>query len=294
MRRNSLLILLSLAAMCLVAAGAAFGRGRHSTNINISHDDDRITSCGDLNVRFDDERAQMITQEIPAGQLRSLKVRNAYNGGIRIVGGETSGYGITACKAAKLPGDVDRIRVSLRDDELVVEGPERGDWTIFFLIRAPRNAVLDLATTNGEIFLRDVSGTVTARAKNGPVSVRNASGTIDARSVNGPVSLFGGAGMIKLQTTNGPLSVKLDSDWQGAIEGSTQNGPLTVSVPRSYRSGVIVESLGHGPITCRAAACADARRSWSEEDDRRITLGSVDANVRLSTVNGPVSVRESE
>ena len=295
MRRNSLLITLSLTALCLIAAGDAFGRGRHSTNINIlHHDDDRITSCADLKVRFDDERAQMVTQEIPAGPLRSLKVTNAYHGGIRVVGVEAWGYGITACNAAKIAADVARSRVSLRDDELVVDGPESGQWTIFFLIRAPRNAVLDLATTNGEIFLRDVSGTVTARAKNGPVSVRNASGTIDVQSINGPVSLNGGAGTIKLKTTNGPLSVKLDSDWQGAIEGSTQNGPLTVSLPRSYRSGVVVESLGHGPINCRAAACADARRSWSEEDDRRITLGTADANVRLSTVNGPVSVRESE
>lgn len=284
-----------LTALCVIAAGTAFARGRHSQNINISHDgDDRITNCGDLSVRFDNEPARMVTEEIPAGQLRSLRVKNEYNGGIRVVGGEGSGYGITACKAAALDADVDKIRVSLQGSELVVDGPKENDWTIFFLIRAPRNAVLDLATTNGEISLRDVTGTLTARAKNGPVSLKNSSGTIDARSVNGPVSISGGSGTIKLETTNGPLSVRLDSEWQGNMEGSTKNGPLSVRLPRTYRSGVIVESLGHGPISCRATACGEARRTWSDDDDRRIELGSSTANVKLSTVNGPVSVKELE
>ena len=291
MRRITLLIL-TLTVLSLFAAGAVFGGHGRGVSINISHDgDDRVTTCADLNVRFDDERARMVSEEVPIGQVRSLKISNAYNGGIHVVG-EGSAYSVTACKAASIPSEVGKIRVSVRDNEIVTDGPDNTDWAIFFLVRAPRNAVLDLSTKNGEISVRDLTGNVTARAKNGPVSLKNTSGTIDAKSVNGPVSIAGGSGTVKLSTTNGPLSVKLDSEWQGNMEGSTQNGPLSVRIPRGYRSGMIVESLGHGPISCRASACGEARRTWNDEDERRIEIGSATANVRLSTVNGPVAVKE--
>ena len=63
-------------------------------------------------------------------------------------------------------------------------------------------------------------------------------------------------------------------------------------MPSSFRSAVVVESEGRGPVSCRAEACRQARRTWDDEDNRRIEFGSGPAVVHLSTVNGPVSVRE--
>ena len=76
------------------------------------------------------------------------------------------------------------------------------------------------------------------------------------------------------------------------IEAHTQNGPASLRIPSNFRSGVVVESDGHGPVSCRAAACKEARRTWDDEDNRKIELGSGPTVVRMSTVNGPVSVRE--
>ena len=60
-------------------------------------------------------------------------------------------------------------------------------------------------------------------------------------------------------------------------------------------TGVVVESDGHGPISCRAEACRNSPRSWHDDDEpRKIELGGSDQRVRLSTKNGPVSVREAE
>jgi hypothetical protein len=52
---------------------------------------------------------------------------------------------------------------------------------------------------------------------------------------------------------------------------------------------VLVEASGYSPMSCEAAVCADAQRTWDNRT-RRIQFGGEPVLVRLSTVNGPVSV----
>jgi len=143
--------------------------------------------------------------------------------------------------------------------------------------------------------MRSENGTAAANAVNVPISVNEPSGTYNIETQNGPISLDGGSGTIKLNAENGPVSVRLrGSIWDGNIDARTQNGPVTLRIPSNFRSGVVVESEGHGPVSCRAEACRQARRTWDDEDSRKIELGSGPTAVRMSTVNGPVSVRQSE
>ena len=67
------------------------------------------------------------------------------------------------------------------------------------------------------------------------------------------------------------------------------NGPVTLRVPSGYQSGVILESDGHGPFSCRARVCSEGRKNW-DEDRKSVEFGSGPTVVRVSTVNGPVSV----
>jgi len=53
-----------------------------------------------------------------------------------------------------------------------------------------------------------------------------------------------------------------------------------------------VESTNYAPVSCKASICDNARKTWDDEH-RRIEFGSSPAMIRLSTVNGPVSVQES-
>jgi len=55
-----------------------------------------------------------------------------------------------------------------------------------------------------------------------------------------------------------------------------------------------VESTNHAPVSCKgkASICDNARKTWDDEH-RRIEYGNAPAMIRLSTVNGPVSVQES-
>lgn len=256
---------------------------------------DGAETCSGRNFRFGDHDSFVQREVIDAGHLRSLKL-SVSNAPVTIEGGAAA-YAITVCKAAERQQDLDAIRVSLDGNELKTNGPEGRRWNVAYHVRVPRAADLDLSAKNGPLSVRNVEGTVVARSHNGPLSLKNIDGSVDAETRNGPVSITGGSGTMKVTAQNGPLTVKLDgAAWHGTLDASTKNGPLSVRVPKGFTSGVLVEAHGHGPIACNAEPCGRARlvdHIDTRSEPRRIELGSGPVNVRLSTVNGPVTVNES-
>jgi hypothetical protein len=289
------------------ASGHGSGHSWRGHNLTIgARDDDEgapLTDCDEINIRFDDDAGVRAEEELPVANVRSLKIRSSTHGSVRVVGWDRPTYAVKACKAAAFAADLAQIRTTLAGNEIITEGSDRGDsWVVVYIIRTPRNATLDLAARNGEISLRDVVGTITARAENGPISLKDSSGTIDAETHNGPIALAGGSGNMRLVAQNGPIDVNLaGSSWEGGkLDVQTENGPLSLVLPRHYRSGVVVESDGHGPVSCRAEGCRDRNRDFrsNDEDDdndrpRRFELGQGAQTVHLSTNNGPLTVKES-
>jgi DUF4097 and DUF4098 domain-containing protein YvlB len=152
-------------------------------------------------------------------------------------------------------------------------------------------------TTNGPIGLQDCSGVLDAHAVNGPISLEGCSGSGEARAVNGPIGFNGNRGTYRLDTENGPISVELQGErWEdGNLSARADNGPLSLKLSENYRSGVVVEARGHGPVTCPSSICRAARRTFDDDDEgRRIEFGDSNPVVRLSTRNGPVSVERAD
>jgi hypothetical protein len=296
--RRLLAIVLTLAAVPFFASyrnGYRDHRG-HGRTVSISTDDDNeaVTRCSQIDVRYDGDRVPVIEQSVPVSGVRTLRVRPPQNGGVRVVGWDQATYSVTACKATFIGRDARDITIEFRGDELTANVPDDTDAVVYFLVRTPRNASLDLEAYNGELGVQDFNGKLTAHTTNGPISLKQVSGTVDADAQNGPISLSGGSGVVKLEAQNGPISIKLDgASWaNGSLDARTQNGPMSLKLPSDYRSGVVVQSDGHGPMSCHAEACRQAHRTWDDDAPRRIELGSGTTAVRLSTVNGPVSVRE--
>lgn len=286
MRR--ILILFSFVPATLFASHWGGGRGM---SVNFSGD---VTDCSQMRVTYDDEPGVTAQEVINVGNPRSLTVRAPQNGGIQVANSDSGRYEVLACKAAASSASLSDIRVRFDGNELTADAPS-GQWVVYFLVKTPRGASLDLSAHNGPISLRNVNGTVTARAVNGPIGLHNTSGTFDIETTNGPISIEGGSGTAKLNATNGPITVRLrGTTWDGNLDARTQNGPMSLHIPAAFRSGVVVESDGHGPVSCRAEACREAKRTWDDEDNRRIELGAGPTAVHLSTVNGPVSVRSSD
>ncbi len=289
------LAVLALALPAFAGRGHNHYGGGHGLNVSIDADYGDLTDCNQIRVTYDGQVVPMVSEDLPVGGLRSLKVRSDRNGGIHVNGG-AGAFAVKVCKASAL-GDVRDIQVRLSGNEVSAERSEDSKSVVYFLVSAPRGATLDLSANNGPIGIHSVDGTVTARAKNGPISVKDSSGTLDIDTQNGPIAFSGDSGNVKLHANNGPISVKLlGSGWTaGSLDAATQNGPLTLKLPRAYRSGVVVESDGNGPVSCRAEACRDVRRFNDDGDDdrpRRIELGSGARAVTLSTTNGPIAVKE--
>jgi len=286
-------------AILALALPAFAGHGRYSNGhgftINIDDDYEALTDCSQIHVSYDGRDVPMLSEDLPVSGLRSLKVRSDRNGGIYVSGGSRT-FAVKACKASAM-GDARDLRARLDGNEVSSERGDDSTSVIYFLVSAPRGASLDLSSNNGPISIRQVDGSVVAHAHNGPIAVKESSGNLDINTQNGPIAFAGDSGTVKLHATNGPISVRLAGGfWNGgSLDAATENGPLSLKLPRGYRSGVVVEADGHGPVTCRAEACRDVRRFNDDGDDdrpRRIELGSGARAVTLSTNNGPIAFRE--
>ena len=302
MPRRNFFFLISLSALLALGfTSARANRHRHSVNISEGHMQP-ATNCSDLHIRFDDRDAVVRSEErtLTKSEAAVLQIQPHSNGGVQVVGWDKETYSVTACKAAAGSGDaaeriLSQITMSVEHGKVSTKGPgDEGDWTVYLLVRTPKSASIDLETTNGPISLYDVDGKLTARAHNGPISLKNFSGDAEITAVNGPISLDGGSGSVRIHTENGPISVALGGKtWSGTgLSADAQNGPLTLMVPSGYQSSFVVESRNHSPVSCEASICDNARKTWDDEH-RRIEYGSAPAMIRLSTVNGPVSVQES-
>lgn len=280
--------LLALAAVGIVATGAmAHGPGTgHSRE---------ITSCADLRVQFGQGDVLRAEETVTVSGSTALEIEGARNGGVTVRGWDGRDFSVTLCKA--VPSEqgttvLDQIHASLEGNRLAVRGPSGERWMGFLLVQAPRGATLGVKATNGPVSLRDLNGQITVATKSGPLSIDRFSGTIEGAAQNGPISVSRSSGDVRLSVQNGPLTVKLDGErWNGAgLVGSAKNGPVSLELPDRYESGIVLEGSRHSPVRCRAEACRSTIRTSSENHQERIEIGPAPAAIRLSTVNGPLTV----
>lgn len=295
--------LAALAATALITAVAlpaqAGGRHRHDRHdgVSISIDDGRAPkSCDDLRVRFDRRPAARAQETVNLSSGATVRLAPGENGGVHVWGSARRDVSVTVCKFAYDDGDSARILAGISarpsGSELAVSGPSGERWTAYLLVEAPQGSSLDVETENGPVGARDFDGTLELKAENGPVSLRNVSGTVTARAENGPIEVDGGSGALDLETTNGPVDVDLrGTRWDGkGLRAVTTNGPISLRLPDGFASAVRVDASRWSPVDCDAPACDRGQRRKSE-DERTILFGEGEPLVRLSTTNGPVTIR---
>jgi hypothetical protein len=301
MSLRSLILLVSMSA--LFALGFTSARAnwhRHSVSINDGHKRP-VTDCSDLRIRFDDRDAVVRSEErtLTNSEAPVLQIQPHANGGVQVTGWDKDTYSVTACKAAAGSGDaaertLSQVTMSIDNGRISTKGPaDEEEWTIYLLICAPKSASIEVETTNGPASFYDVDGKLTAHTRNGPVTLKNFSGDAEITAQNGPISLDGNSGNVRVHTENGPISVTLKGKtWSGAgLSADAQNGPLTLLVPMGYESSFVVESTKYAPMSCQASICDHAHRTWDDQH-RRIEYGAAPALIHLSTVNGPVAVKQ--
>jgi hypothetical protein len=288
------------AAVLVTAAPRAISHryAEHTVEASTTNNQWPVASCNDLHIEFDGRAAVMQSEEktITKAEASTLRVQAESNGGVQVQGWEQNDYSVTLCKAAYPGGDAEsvlaQIKLGFSGGELSVSGPgSRRQWSAHLLIKAPRGAAMDLNVNNGPMGLYSVEGNLKVHAVNGPITVEKCKGSLNLRAENGPISLEENSGKLDVRTQNGPITINLEGkNWSGeGLEAHATNGPVTLRVPSGYQSGVVLESDGHGPFSCRASVCDEGRKTW-DDDHKRVEFGSGPAVVRVSAVNGPVSV----
>jgi len=288
------LLIAALTASTPLADAQSHRHPRMGMGLN-THAGNDVVTCSDIEVSSG-EHEVAAAEETLAPVSNQLRVTAPRNGGAWVSGGQGGAFEVRACKygmgtdRADAESALASIRIDQTGGELTARGGDSERWLVHFIVRAPRGASTTVETTNGPISIRNVEGTLKAHAVNGPVGIKGAQGTIEADTVNGPIAVEGTSGDVKVTAQNGPLSVKLDgTEWTGeGLRGETRNGPLSLFVPADYRTGVVVESDGRSPFHC--SGCT-AEWSGDEEQVRRVRLGTDPERVRLTTSNGPVTIK---
>ncbi|HYT67322.1 MAG TPA: hypothetical protein VEL51_12930 [Vicinamibacterales bacterium] len=260
--------------------------------------------CSRINMMFGDyEVARAVQHGTVPVSAGTLELRPEFNGGVKIERGSGNAYDITACigaggrTLAEAQAAVDNVKLVIDGSRVHLTGTADStsrihSWSVQLIVTAPDGAHIDAETTNGPISVSGVSGTLALRASNGPIAMEDVNGDVRARASNGPITVEGSRGRFDIETANGPIDVRLDGRrWDGRLDARAANGPLTVSVPADYQSGVEISSAYHSPWSCRVAACQSGTKDWDERS-RSLRIGGDPIAVRLSTVNGPVTVRE--
>lgn len=287
-----------LAVVCLTVSA----QPRNGRNYNLSINTDSAERCADLKVRSSNGEIAQVNDSVTlgAGQASGIELDDsAGRAVVRVKAWDRGEYAVETCKiaVAETKGAAEQIlagiSVARSAGHLTTAGPASpdGNWQLYFIIHAPRNGNVDLATKNGPVSVEGIGGNVKVRAINGPVSVADCGGRVDAQTTNGPISFRGGSGDVHITAKNGPISLTLAGDtWNGAqLEAHTDNGPVSLTVPENYRSAVRLQTSGHAPLSCNIDACRNAMTDASSEQ-RMIRMNGAADTIRVSTNNGPVSI----
>lgn len=284
---------------------AWLAQAKESNGLTTTTDED---ATGDdcqrhFNVSYDDMRVFRAQEDrtIPKASISKLHVYGLRNGGIQVQGWERDEIFIRACKGAAAHNQseaqplLDALKLDVQGGEVTVSGLKHDRTWVHLLVRVPKQMAMQFETYNGPLSLRGIAAqSLEANATNGPVSLKDCTGKINIDVENGPVSMVRSSGDIHLRAQNGPVSVELNENgWKGeGLEASTHNGPLDLGIPAGYGSSVEVRSDGHSPFSCRVDACAGANKDF-DDNSRVVRFGSGSPIVRLSTVNGPVTIRRA-
>ena len=127
------------------------------------------------------------------------------------------------------------VKMAQRGDEVRIEGRTRrqDDWietrefSVRFVITAPRRFSADLRTADGDISAHGLEGRFQARTSDGNLRLRDLRGKMTVRTSDGEVEALSCAGSLELQTSDG--SVHIDN-FAGPVSARTSDGDITASL----------------------------------------------------------------
>ncbi len=169
-------------------------------------------------------------------------------------------------------------------------GRKKVSLSVSYQIHLPREAALDLETSNGEIRVSNIAGSMALRSSNGKLQCEDASGPVKATSSNGAIMLRRVAGSVEATTSNGRIEVERDHSPadDDRLRCRTSNGSITLRLPETS-SFLLDASTSNGRIETDFPVTLSGK---IDRDYVRGTVGGGGPKVCLRTSNGSISVRK--
>jgi DUF4097 and DUF4098 domain-containing protein YvlB len=154
-------------------------------------------------------------------------------------------------------------------------------------VRMPKNADLQLETSDGHVELSDVHGNIVVHTSDGGVKASQLSGTIDIRSNDGDIDADTLSGTFKLHSGDGKINAaRLD----GKCDASTGDGAIHVA----GRFDSLDVKSSDGAVTARAEPGSKMSSIWSiKTTDGRVDMDipkDLQADLDASTRDGHISL----
>lgn len=296
------LIVLGLALPLSVGLLLQADQRDHSRNTTLTLNDDVANdNCSDhLRMSDDDFRTNLRDEEVKTISNQPLTITAEQNGGIQVSTWEKPEVGLKLCKQVAVNDEAEgrkllaETRLEINGSKISIHTPEgnRHSLGTLLIVKAPKDANLNLSVHNGGVSLSNFIGTAEAHAENGGISFRKSSGNLKAIAQNGGVSIKDCGGDVNAQVENGGLSIALPERWEGkGLEAHAHNGGLVVSVPKTFSGGLEVAASEHTSIICKDEICKAGERTW-DNGHKLFRMGGVNPQVRASTENGGIVIEE--
>jgi hypothetical protein len=227
---------------------------------------------GERRERFCEVRIERLR---PRGR---LAIDGSQNGGVSVRGGDGGEAVVHARVSTEAPsiGEAEAVARQLRivtaGDSVYATGPERErgrSWYVSYAVEVPRRQDLTVATHNGGVSVRGVTGRMALDTHNGGMSLADVGGDVRAR------------------TQNGGLHVTLSGRrWEGrGLDAATRNGGVRIEIPDGYAAHLETETVNGGfqteiPITVQGRV---GRRLSTD-------LNGGGPTIRATTHNGGVEI----
>ena len=265
------------------------------------NDDSASDDCRDhLRVNNDDYRSSVRDEETKTLPNQPLTITAEENGGIQVTTWDNPEFSFKLCKQIAIADESEgrkllaETHLEINGSKVSIHAPEESDYSLgtVLLVKAPKNANLNLNVHNGGVSLTNFAGTAEAHAENGGISFRRSSGKLTAEAENGGISIKDCGGDVSAKVENGGLSIALPEHWEGkGLEAHARNGGLVVSVPKTFNGGLEVVASEHTSIICKNDACNAGERSW-DNGHKLFRMGGANPQVRATTENGGIVIQD--
>jgi DUF4097 and DUF4098 domain-containing protein YvlB len=286
--------------LCLAIAHAGEQRTGRGSTVTMN-DDSTSDDCREhLRVGGNDYRANVRDEEIKSIPNQPLTITAEQNGGIQVMTWDQPEVSLKLCKQIAVDDESEgrkllaETRLEINGSKISIHVPEENHHSLgtLLLVKAPKNANLNLSVHNGGVSLSNFTGTAEAHAQNGGISFRRSTGKLTAEAQNGGISIKDCGGDVTAKVENGGLSIALTEHWEGkGLEAHTQNGGLVVSLPRTFNGGLEVIASEHTSIICKDDACNAGERTW-DSGHKLFRMGGANPQVRATTENGGIVIED--